>query len=238
MYPGCAPVHLCSFTLEALLVLPGHFKHSRVMTKRKPLLLIPLQQACWSHEVQRVSKTSGCQPLCCNQLSFCYLNPRRLVWRGRDHPELSEPLCVELMNRQLEVGGSPGSPQLQHQVLSCLAPWMQNLSFAARWEGGTSLTLFNLGFYCFSACAGLTCGILVVSNEVSGDEQVACGWHGRPLTCLKHAHTNPFSNTHGPDCTSFAHCGNLPMSITEGCMTTVALLILFARPSCRVFLQV
>lgn len=58
-----------------------------------------------------------------------------LFWRTRDHPELSEALCVELMTRQLEGSGSPGSPQLQHQVLSVLAPWMQNLSFAARWEG-------------------------------------------------------------------------------------------------------
>lgn len=39
---------------------------------------------------------------------------------------------MELMTRQLESGGST---ELQHQVLSCLAPWMQNLSFAARWEG-------------------------------------------------------------------------------------------------------
>ncbi|EIE19264.1 hypothetical protein COCSUDRAFT_48883 [Coccomyxa subellipsoidea C-169] len=66
---------------------------------------------------------------------------------ARDHPELSEPLCVELMNRQLEVGGSPGSPQLQHQVLSCLAPWMQNLSFAARWEGNWSEQLLRSMYF-------------------------------------------------------------------------------------------
>ena len=58
----------------------------------------------------------------------------------RDHPELSEVLCVELMTRQLEPGGST---ELQHQVLSCLAPWMQNLSFAARWEGGPLNTLLS-----------------------------------------------------------------------------------------------
>ncbi|CAL8468215.1 g7754 [Coccomyxa elongata] len=62
---------------------------------------------------------------------------------ARDHPELSEPLCVELMTRQLEGAGSPGSPQAQHQVLSCLAPWMQNLSFAARWEGNWSEELLR-----------------------------------------------------------------------------------------------
>ena len=34
--------------------------------------------------------------------------------------------------RQLE---TIGSPQTHRQVLACLAPWMDNLSFAARWEG-------------------------------------------------------------------------------------------------------
>ena len=34
--------------------------------------------------------------------------------------------------RQLE---APGSPQAHRQALACLAPWMDNLSFAARWEG-------------------------------------------------------------------------------------------------------
>ena len=51
----------------------------------------------------------------------------------RDHPELSEALCMEMMLRQLEAAGAP---QTHRQVLACLAPWMHNLSFAARWEGG------------------------------------------------------------------------------------------------------
>lgn len=34
--------------------------------------------------------------------------------------------------RQLEASGAP---QTHRQVLACLAPWMHNLSFAARWEG-------------------------------------------------------------------------------------------------------
>ncbi len=50
----------------------------------------------------------------------------------RDHPELSESLCMEMMMRQLEASGAP---QTHRQVLACLAPWMHNLSFAARWEG-------------------------------------------------------------------------------------------------------
>ena len=54
----------------------------------------------------------------------------------RDHPELSEHLCVEVMRRQLDArGAEAGAGLSQQQVLTCLAPWMQNLSFAARWEG-------------------------------------------------------------------------------------------------------
>ena len=49
----------------------------------------------------------------------------------RDHPELSELLCVEMMRRQLDTVGKAA----HHQVLTCLPPWMDNLSFAARWEG-------------------------------------------------------------------------------------------------------
>ena len=42
----------------------------------------------------------------------------------REHPEVSEELCVEMMTRQLAATGKSG---LQHQVLSCLVPWMLNL---------------------------------------------------------------------------------------------------------------
>lgn len=52
-------------------------------------------------------------------------------WRCRDHPELSELLCVEMMRRQQDGGGKAA----HHHVLTCLPPWMDNLSFAARWEG-------------------------------------------------------------------------------------------------------
>lgn len=45
---------------------------------------------------------------------------------------MSEALCMEIMARQLE---APGAPQAHRQALACLAPWMHNLSFAARWEG-------------------------------------------------------------------------------------------------------
>jgi hypothetical protein len=51
----------------------------------------------------------------------------------RQHPELTEVLCVELMTRQLDAQSTTAIQQ--HAMLACLAPWMENLSFAARWEG-------------------------------------------------------------------------------------------------------
>eukprot|EP00891_Asterochloris_glomerata_P001080 jgi/Astpho2/1080/fgenesh1_pg.00017_%23_19_t len=50
---------------------------------------------------------------------------------ARDHPELSELLCIEMLTRQLHSQGRSA----QHQVLTCLAPWCENLSFAAQWQG-------------------------------------------------------------------------------------------------------
>ena len=50
---------------------------------------------------------------------------------------MSEALCMEIMARQLE---APGAPQAHRQALACIAPWMQNLSFAARWEGEPAQT--------------------------------------------------------------------------------------------------
>jgi len=50
----------------------------------------------------------------------------------REHPELSEGLCVEMMTRQL---ADAGAHTLQHQVLTALTPWMENLIFRPRWEG-------------------------------------------------------------------------------------------------------
>lgn len=58
---------------------------------------------------------------------------------ARDHPELSELLCVEMMRRQLDSGGRAAQPQ----VLTCLPPWLDNLSFAARWEGNWSERLLQ-----------------------------------------------------------------------------------------------
>ena len=44
------------------------------------------------------------------------------------------------MNRQQDAVGKAA----HHQVLTCLPPWMDNLSFAARWEGIAAATLLPL----------------------------------------------------------------------------------------------
>ncbi len=44
---------------------------------------------------------------------------------------------MEVMLRQLD---SASGQALRHQVLTCLAPWMRNLTFAPRWEGAPRLT--------------------------------------------------------------------------------------------------
>ena len=41
-----------------------------------------------------------------------------------------------MMNRQQDAVGKAA----HHQVLTCLPPWMDNLSFAARWEGVAAAT--------------------------------------------------------------------------------------------------
>ncbi|KAK9829934.1 hypothetical protein WJX72_008722 [[Myrmecia] bisecta] len=50
---------------------------------------------------------------------------------AREHPELSELVCVEVLTRQLETAGRAQQPQ----ILTCLAPWCEAICFAARWEG-------------------------------------------------------------------------------------------------------
>ncbi|KAL3146697.1 hypothetical protein ABBQ32_000921 [Trebouxia sp. C0010 RCD-2024] len=62
---------------------------------------------------------------------------------ARDHPELSELLCVEMMRRQQDGGGKAA----HHHVLTCLPPWMDNLSFAARWEGNWSEKLLESMYF-------------------------------------------------------------------------------------------
>lgn len=72
------------------------------------------------------------QPSSASQTPACCL--KTLAARRREHPELTELLCVELMTRQLDAQSAAALHQ-QHAMLACLVPWMENISFAARWEG-------------------------------------------------------------------------------------------------------
>ncbi|KAK9867850.1 hypothetical protein WJX84_002781 [Apatococcus fuscideae] len=67
---------------------------------------------------------------------------------AKEHPEVSEALCVEMMTRQLgdELGNTMRKVVL-HQVLMCLAPWMENLSLNVRWEGGWTERLLKSMYY-------------------------------------------------------------------------------------------
>eukprot|EP00850_Spirogloea_muscicola_P018806 SM000176S03137 [mRNA] locus=s176:102016:119238:- [translate_table: standard] len=62
---------------------------------------------------------------------------------AKEHPELSELLCEEIMQRQLDAVDIIA----QHQVLTCMAPWMENLNFAALWESGWSERLLKSLYY-------------------------------------------------------------------------------------------
>lgn len=62
---------------------------------------------------------------------------------AQDHPDLSELLCVEMMQRQLDAVDIIA----QHQVLTCMAPWIENLNFVALWETGGAERLLKSMYY-------------------------------------------------------------------------------------------
>ncbi|XP_068646926.1 uncharacterized protein [Aristolochia californica] len=62
---------------------------------------------------------------------------------AKDHPELSEYLCEEIMQRQLDAVDIIA----QHQVLTCMAPWIENLNFQDLWESGWSERLLKSLYY-------------------------------------------------------------------------------------------
>ncbi|GFR48580.1 hypothetical protein Agub_g10483, partial [Astrephomene gubernaculifera] len=62
---------------------------------------------------------------------------------ARDHPELSEALCEEVMTRQLECDDG----LIQHPVLTSLAPWMENLVISFPWRGNWSERLLKSMYY-------------------------------------------------------------------------------------------
>nr|DAD43759.1 TPA_asm: hypothetical protein HUJ06_001989 [Nelumbo nucifera] len=62
---------------------------------------------------------------------------------AKDHPELSQHLCEEIMQRQLDAVDIIA----QHQVLTCMAPWIENLNFWKLKDSGWSERLLKSLYY-------------------------------------------------------------------------------------------
>ncbi|CAN1839163.1 Cell morphogenesis protein PAG1 [Linum perenne] len=62
---------------------------------------------------------------------------------AKDHPELSQLLCEEIMLRQLDAVDIIA----QHQVLTCMAPWIENLNFWKLKDSGWSERLLKSLYY-------------------------------------------------------------------------------------------
>ncbi|GKU97457.1 hypothetical protein SLEP1_g10601 [Rubroshorea leprosula] len=62
---------------------------------------------------------------------------------AKDHPELSQLLCEEIMQRQLDAVDIIA----QHQVLTCMAPWIENLNFWKLKNSGWSDRLLKSLYY-------------------------------------------------------------------------------------------
>lgn len=62
---------------------------------------------------------------------------------AKDHPELSQLLCEEIMQRQLDAVDIIA----QHQVLTCMAPWIENLNFWKLKDSGWSDRLLKSLYY-------------------------------------------------------------------------------------------
>ncbi|XP_078448512.1 ARM repeat superfamily protein isoform X2 [Wolffia australiana] len=62
---------------------------------------------------------------------------------AKDHPELSELLCEEIMQRQLDAVDIIA----QHQVLTCIAPWIENLNLVRLGDCGWSERLLKSLYY-------------------------------------------------------------------------------------------
>ncbi|XP_022884197.1 protein furry homolog-like isoform X2 [Olea europaea var. sylvestris] len=62
---------------------------------------------------------------------------------AKDHPELSKLLCEEIMQRQLDAVDIIA----QHQVLTCMAPWIENLNFWKLKDSGWSERLLKSLYY-------------------------------------------------------------------------------------------
>ncbi|XP_028085117.1 protein furry homolog-like isoform X4 [Camellia sinensis] len=62
---------------------------------------------------------------------------------AKDHPDLSQLLCEEIMQRQLDAVDIIA----QHQVLTCMAPWIENLNFWKLKDSGWSDRLLKSLYY-------------------------------------------------------------------------------------------
>ncbi|KAK8714865.1 hypothetical protein V6N13_042211 [Hibiscus sabdariffa] len=62
---------------------------------------------------------------------------------AKDHPELSKLLCEEIMQRQLDAVDIIA----QHQVLTCMAPWIENLNFWKLKDSGWGERLLKSLYY-------------------------------------------------------------------------------------------
>jgi Cell morphogenesis central region len=109
---------------------------------------------------------------------------------------MTELLCVEVMTRQLQASAAVH----QHAVLAALAPWMDNLSFAARWEGA-ALSLLQNGMR-FATCLRLfTCVLRSRSTRLTSCDP-AGNWSERLLKSMYYVtlrHANAFPRQVRPD---------------------------------------
>ncbi|KAF6150040.1 hypothetical protein GIB67_002822 [Kingdonia uniflora] len=62
---------------------------------------------------------------------------------AKDHPECSQDLCEEIMQRQLDAVDIIA----QHQVLTCMAPWIENLNFWKLKDSGWCERLLKSLYY-------------------------------------------------------------------------------------------
>ncbi|KAK9846072.1 hypothetical protein WJX84_000717, partial [Apatococcus fuscideae] len=67
---------------------------------------------------------------------------------SKEHPEVSEALCVEMMTRQLgDEQHNMTRKVVLNQILVCLAPWFTNITLNARWETGWTERLLKSLYY-------------------------------------------------------------------------------------------
>lgn len=57
------------------------------------------------------------------------------------------PCCIHRLRVALPAALPPPSQVMQHPVLTCLAPWMENLSIAAHWKGTWCERLLKSMYY-------------------------------------------------------------------------------------------